>query len=349
MSVLAQRHAATIREEWLGVALSTMPADRPAAEAAISELYRLIGLRPPRFRWVSSPFAALHTGPPGQPGRKPEFTVTQQLSALRAGLQVDIDGQHGRLGAAANQAISEHLLQSLSQTVTRMSSLITAEANAEVFSRDFNWQRTLSVVWLAHAEAVRRIGNFAVDERITLWEQVARSCGWWWPQPEVCVISERPVLARTEVSDERGELRLHCPDGPALRYRDGWTVHAWHGTRVPEWVLADPTVARIDAEVNVEVRRCAIERFGWPAYIEEAGMRLIATAPDPGNPGFELRLYDMRRSFNVLVAVNGSLERDGTRRRYGLTVPGGFTDPVAAAGWTYGLTGAQYALLQRRT
>ena len=60
-----QREAAEIREEWLGRALSTLPADRPATEAAISELYRLIGLAPPRFHWVSSPVAALTTVPPG--------------------------------------------------------------------------------------------------------------------------------------------------------------------------------------------------------------------------------------------------------------------------------------------
>ncbi|GAA2858273.1 hypothetical protein GCM10020220_054280 [Nonomuraea rubra] len=51
----------------------------------------------------------------------------------------------------------------------------------------------------------------------------------------------------------------------------------------------------------------------------------------------------------MLVAVNGSVERDGRRRRYGLTVPGHFTDPLAAAGWTYGLSAEQYSRLLRRT
>jgi hypothetical protein len=66
-----QREAAEIREEWLGSTLSTMPADRPAKEAAISELYHLIGLAPPRFHWVSSPLAALETVPPGLHVRHP--------------------------------------------------------------------------------------------------------------------------------------------------------------------------------------------------------------------------------------------------------------------------------------
>ncbi len=51
----------------------------------------------------------------------------------------------------------------------------------------------------------------------------------------------------------------------------------------------------------------------------------------------------------MLLAVNGSAERDGRRRRYGLSVPASIEDPVVAAGWSYGLSGAQYAQLIRRT
>ncbi|MFD0853245.1 hypothetical protein ACFQ07_13475, partial [Actinomadura adrarensis] len=61
MSGSVQRDAAAIREKWFGRALSTRPADRPAAEAAISGLYRSVGLDPPRFHWVSSPLMAVET------------------------------------------------------------------------------------------------------------------------------------------------------------------------------------------------------------------------------------------------------------------------------------------------
>lgn len=131
-------------------------------------------------------------------------------------------------------------------------------------------------------------------------------------------------------------------------------MHAWHGTRVPSWVIEAPTVDRIADEGNVEVRRCAIKRIGWGAFIDQAGLRIVGQAADPGNPGSELRLYDLPYQrwgapTRLLLAVNGSVERDGTRRRYGLRVPPWFDDPLDAAGWTYGLTGAQYAQLQRRT
>jgi hypothetical protein len=47
--------ALQLRDEWLGVGLSTLPADRAAAEQAVSGLYQLTGRPPPRFRWFASP------------------------------------------------------------------------------------------------------------------------------------------------------------------------------------------------------------------------------------------------------------------------------------------------------
>ncbi|MGH3860561.1 DUF6745 domain-containing protein [Actinokineospora sp.] len=94
-----------------------------------------------------------------------------------------------------------------------------------------------------------------------------------------------------------------------------------------------------------------MERLGWGTYIEQAGLTLVRQADDPGNPGCELRLYDLPwgPQARLLLAINGSLERDGTRRQYGLRVPPWFDDPIDAAAWSYGLTGPQYARLQRRT
>jgi hypothetical protein len=66
-------------------------------------------------------------------------------------------------------------------------------------------------------------------------------------------------------------------------------VHAWHGT----WVIDAPTVDRIADEGNVEVRWCAIERIGWGAFLDQAGLRIVGQVADPGNPGSELRLYDL--------------------------------------------------------
>ncbi|MFG3256055.1 DUF6745 domain-containing protein [Streptomyces sp. NPDC048172] len=222
------------------------------------------------------------------------------------------------------------------------------------------WYGQQDAAWIGPYDIRRRAGALRYrprdEQQLDLWAELARSAGWWWPSGGRCVLAERPRDIRTEpLPDARpGELRLHRDDGPAVRFADGAAVHALHGTHVPEWVVTDPTVERIHAETNVEVRRSAIERIGWETYVQRAGLALVSTAPDPGNPGSELRLYHVPqqvqgRPSRVLLAVNGSVEPDGHRRRYGLSVPPYFDDPVAAAGWSYGLSGRAYAELVRRT
>ncbi|MEV0589834.1 DUF6745 domain-containing protein [Nonomuraea cavernae] len=354
-----QREAAEIREEWLGRALSTLPADRPAAEAAISELYLLIGLAPPRFHWVSSPVMALATMPPGvrpRPAetieRVSEWPVPAKLAFLMRKLCHELDVQVKWVQQPLDQLIREQVRHSLSRSIDSSLTMPLRAAHNAPHQRG-TWYGVQCASWIAHYDALRRAAGvvFTPEQtrRLDLWAAVTGICGWWWPREDVCVISERPVALRTEVWGDDGEVRPYCADGPAVRYSDGWDVHVWHGTRVPAWVITDPSVERIAREANVEVRRCAIERIGWEAYIDGAGLRLVATAPDPGNPGSELWLFDMRAETRVLLTVNGSVERDGHRRKYGLTVPGFLDDPVEAAGWTYGLSAAQYSLLLRRT
>ncbi|RKN11627.1 hypothetical protein D7319_05700 [Streptomyces radicis] len=223
-----------------------------------------------------------------------------------------------------------------------------------------NWHGQHDAFWIARADLAARLGGrrqlWPDSEQVWPWAELARSTGWWWPGPALCVMAERPVETHTEPLRDGGlgGLRLHRDDGPAVRFGDGEELYALHGTPVPRWVVDGPTPELIHGETNVEVRRTAIERLGWDRYIDEAGLRLVSTAADPGNPGSFLSLYDVPprvwgASARLVVATNGSVEPDGRRRRYGLAVPGYFDDPVAAAGWTYGLTGPQYAQLQRRT
>ena len=148
---------------------------------------------------------------------------------------------------------------------------------------------------------------------------------------------------------------MHCATGPAISWRDGWALYFWHGRQVPAWVIEKPTAERIAAEENTEIRRCAIESMGWDKFTETTGLTAVgASLPDPGNPGAMLMLYDVPAELwgsriRLLMCTNGSIERDGTRRRYGLTVPASIKDPVEAAAWTAGLTRSEYARMARRT
>ena len=108
------------------------------------------------------------------------------------------------------------------------------------------------------------------------------------------------------------------------------------------------------AEENVEIRRAAIESFGWPEFTRAAGLSLIASEPDPGNEGQTLHLYDAPEDLTgvparVLVMTNGTVERDGTRRQYGEMVPSDVSRPSEGAAWRTGLSHSDYMTLCHRT
>lgn len=195
----------------------------------------------------------------------------------------------------------------------------------------------------------------ADDELLDIQSDLVRSTGWWWAFDDIAVMSERPTVLHAEpVPDPvHGEVRLHNSTSPAIEFGDGSEINVLNGTVVPDWVMHDPTVERITAERNVEIRRSAIERIGWDTYLDRAGLHLVDTDDDPGNPGCTLQLFATPASWGsegrILLAVNGSRERDGRRRRYGLRIPGDLSSALDAAGWTYGLSGTDYAQLLRRT
>lgn len=390
--------AQIVAADWLRHALSTRPADRARAEAAVTGLYRRLGEQAPDFVWVPSPAAARpvlldapHRFRPPRlrgteaPARPADWPLVSRLANLVADLRERLDERTGTAvvwqswygttaprtmtvpealagGSAVRDvvdAVARHPLR------TTVDDAVRAPIRAELMRTEgeaaaLTWYGQHDAAWIAHYDVRARVGlaAYAHDDvaHLGLWAELARSTGWWWPGQGVCVMSERPAEIHTEPQPDalHGELRLHRDDAPAVRYADGAAVHVLHGAHVPEWVLADPTPERIHAEPNVEVRRSAIERIGWARYIVRAGLRLVGSAPDPGNPDSELQLYDVPlalwgRPTRLLLAVNGSVEPDGHRRRYGLSVPAHFDDPVAAAGWSYGLSGEHYAQLLRRT
>ena len=176
--------------------------------------------------------------------------------------------------------------------------------------------------------------------------------GWWWPLEGAVVLTERPTAIHRD-----GQGRLHCVDGPALTYADGYSLWSVGGVRVDADVVEHPetiTVERILTHDNAEQRRVMIDLRGWDWFTAAADLRLVDEADDPGNPGETLALFDLPEQVfaepvRVLLCTNASPERDGTRRRFGLTVPADVPTAVGAAAWTFGCDEGTYASLVRAT
>jgi len=144
--------------------------------------------------------------------------------------------------------------------------------------------------------------------------EVAKSAHWWWPFEYACIICDRP-----EVLKRDDEGRLHCEDGPAVKYRDGYSVYAWHGTRIPGWIVEEPEKldkTNIFGEENQEIRRAMIEKYGFAKFLEDAGAKLIQE--DNRGKLVSITGIDGNDDESLFVIVTDSTHPD---QKYALGVP----------------------------
>ncbi len=312
-----------IREKWLAFGLSTEPANRDAAEDGIRQAYLSANLRPPKhIIWVESPYAgALALGIVPQ-------AIDAAMELVQATVQDVVNGKR--------RAENRRTLSPLG---------IDDEAVRDWWRNSTYGQH--SAGYYAYLDAMMQIGVEGLDAILGSMT-VAQNAGWWWPADEFCIVTERPTQMTRDPQN-----RLHNENSAAILYPDGWGVYVWHGTRVPKTLIEGKwSAADILRETNTEVRRCAIEKMGWDRFVVEGRFREVHSAADPGNPGYTLHLFDIpEQIFNtpikVLVCTNATPERDGTRRKFGLTVPAEINDAVEAAAWGFSLTKEKYLTMVR--
>ncbi len=165
----------------------------------------------------------------------------------------------------------------------------------------------------------------------------AAATGWWWPYSDVVLLAERPVVLH---QDEPG--RLHCAEGPALAFPDGFALHAWRGMPMPADFLdrlPSLTPAEIRAEDNAELRRVMLEHYGYDRYLAESGAKPVHR--DETGVLWRIEL-DGDEPVVTVEVVNSTPEPDGTHRVYWLRVPPRISTAREGVAWTFGLTAEAY-------
>ncbi|MCC6149450.1 MAG: hypothetical protein IT461_04295 [Planctomycetes bacterium] len=152
-----------------------------------------------------------------------------------------------------------------------------------------------------------------MSSKLALLEGLVESGFWCWPGGSVCVCSERPHTFKVNHDN-----RIHCDDGPAMAFGDGFAVYAIHGVEVPEHVVMRPkeiTVEKIEAEKNAEVRRIMTERFGYGRYLSETGAKVLdmdmiaVNSLDEAFGSMPRALMEDKQGQRWLVGTDGSTKR----------------------------------------
>lgn len=147
---------------------------------------------------------------------------------------------------------------------------------------------------------------------------------------EFCIVCDFPEVLKL---DEQN--RPHCSDGPSHRWRDGWALYHWHGTRVPQAWIEDQvslTAAFALTVRNTELRRAALEIVGWHNVLRALNGKIVAEDPDPQHG----RLVDVtlpgRRYPSRFLHVHCA-----TGREFAVGIPRRYRTVKGAHAWLTGL------------
>ncbi len=180
--------------------------------------------------------------------------------------------------------------------------------------------------------------RFTVDDKLVAWQCVATNCSAMLMHEEFCIVSDFPEMVNF---DDEG--RPHSGVGPSARWRDGWTLYHWHGTKVQGRFIEAPEtirIADIRAEQNLEVRRVLIEFYGIKRFLLDSDARQIHR--DECGVLYSLEI-DPRLEPIVMVKVkNSTAEPDGSFKDYFLMVPPYIATAKAAVAWTFGISAEEY-------
>ena len=151
-------------------------------------------------------------------------------------------------------------------------------------------------------------------------------------QTQVLICAERPVIKRHAANE------LHCDDGPAVSWPDGAGQYYLDGHALgrlgykiitaPEQLTSDD----IRAENNEEVKRVAIERFGWGRYLAGIGARVLDRRENWVDNTIEavIRITEQRDQYNWTTKRDEPVEIPqhkmilscrSTARQYFLAIP----------------------------
>ena len=342
------------RQQWLDIGLSTKPVDRGESTLAVKRLYAAGGHDEPLVIHLDSPMQCILAIDILQGlGELKEANLMENLRAnlwanLRANLRANL---WANLGDNLGDNLWENLMANLWGNL-RANLMENLWANLWANLRANLWENTkytqtyfwggMDAYWLAWVEFAAKIGvQIEKSEHFHAYIQYAKTSGVSYFYPGFAFVSDRPDAIRKD-----DETRMHCEDGPALSYRDGYAVHCWHGQNIPsEWIEKPETLTAAIAinHPNVEQRRAACEILGWARVLDELNASLIDKDPDPEIGSLlEVDIPDIGREKFIRVTC-------GTGREFAIPVPPEMTTALQAQAWMVGLESSDFMKPEIRT
>ncbi len=331
-------------EKWLKIGLSTEPLDLEKAKQCAIAAYEVAGLQAPvNFYRFQSPYSAAI----GATYLKEIFSkeiahVGDQVGAqVRDQVRAQVwDQVWDQVGAQVGDQVGDQVWAQVraqvgDQVGDQVWDQVWAQVRAQVRDQVYGFH---DADWLGFYDALMSFG--CSSEKLIPLMDLAKVCGWWAPYKNTVIFQDRPEIIK--VDDAK---RLHCENGPSVKYRDGFSVYSWHGIRIPmEWIENKNELTAKTALTweNVEQRRAACEIVGWAKILRELNAKTIDKNQNPFvGELIEVEIPEIGREKFLRV-------RCGTEREFALPVPPDMKRASQAQAWLNWTTEDMY-LPQLRT
>lgn len=290
-------------DKWLRNGLDTKPMDIEKATRGIALIYKAGDLPPPQHVLVTdSPMSCgviqvlLETHGESLLDAKPIPCEPLQLrSKFWTSIMESAVRSFGLAEGRARQLLNK-MLKSKTIALKQLGDVVQAQIFA---SHNAGW-----VAWMTYCRDVLGIDIPEAEG----WVSVAEEVGWLAGYENVVILQHKHESIKT---DDQG--RLHCEDGPAFCYRDGFSGYFWHGQAVSERVILNPesiTLDDIKGESNAEIARVMRERYGDGRYLKDIGAKVIDVDYEGVAQGAAPRcLLEDDRKERWLVGTDGSTGR----------------------------------------
>jgi hypothetical protein len=355
-----ERELPRFREHWRAIGLDTSPIDPVAARKAVCDLYIAGGMEKPKAVIVlASPMACLIANAFCEnKGDQLRNQLRDQLrdqlwDQLRNQLWDQLGNQLGEGDQLRNQLWDQLGDRLWDQLRNQLWDQLWDQLRNQLWDQlrnqlgDQLHQTTYFIggqdaFWLSFYDFSETIGapfNKSTKTHFDAYKNYAQTCGWLYPYKSIAFVSDRSAELHFDA-----QRRLHCATGMAAKFRDGWGIHSWHGLRIPARLIDERdkiTPLTIAAEENAELRRVALEIYGFDRYLAECDAKVISKDELHGQPRRLLEIKVGGDTIRIIEVMNGSLEPDGTRRRFHLgAMPGNTPQEVVAA--SYGINPKVY-------
>ena len=142
--------------------------------------------------------------------------------------------------------------------------------------------------------------------------------------------------------------RLHSVSGPAIQFRDGYSIYRIHGIKFDKKEFYDVIEKKIPVKnilqlENIEQRYIALEYYGFENILDELNAKLIDESPR-GNKLYEIDFAGTNTATVTTKFLKYSCP--STKRNYGSFVNPEITQADKAMAWKHNCTEQEYEVLQ---